>query len=239
MGALILPPDDLLVINGNFQDACKRGDYQEVIRCIEQGANEWNLGLQWACHNGNPQIIQLLLSHGARYTFGALAESCRHSDSSLFFSIIKQIGAPEDKTGCFEHACQSGNMEILTYLNQHFNDYGYQPQHDSRLEYAVRTGRLDLVQWVLSHKRKFTKSEVSSAFCVACRVGEIRIVRILIDLGAKNYNKGLQAAYNNGHTEIVKLMISLGATNYNQVVDYNTTRKTEDNSGIDPMANYY
>src|SRR5438477_322170 len=50
---------------------------------------------------------------------------------------------------------------------------------------------------------------------IACKNGDMEIVKLMISKGANNWNDGLYMACENGDMEIVKLMISEGANNWN------------------------
>lgn len=55
---------------------------------------------------------------------------------------------------------------------------------------------------------------------VAAGYGHINIVKLMLDLGANNYNKAIIEAAYYGWGDIVKLMLEKGANNYDTALSY-------------------
>jgi hypothetical protein len=73
-------------------------------------------------------------------------------------------------------------------------------------EQLYRSGDYHLI---VRLKRKYKKMHQ------ICLSGNIDVVRLMISLGATNWNNGLQGACKGGHLELVDLMISHGAYDWN------------------------
>ena len=81
---------------------------------------------------------------------------------------------------------------------------------------ACKKGQKDLIELILLHNDNSIMSnyEFINGFKYACQGGHLEIIKMMLSLGATDYNWGLQGACKGGHIEIVKMLIELGANDY-------------------------
>lgn len=108
----------------------------------------------------------------------------------------------------FLAAINEENISLLkTLTNQHNIVYYF--ISDDKFVSAITTTNLEIVNLILE---KITDVEdLYLWFYTACEKGQMNIIRILIDRGFTNWNKGLEAGSKNGQVDVVKLMLEKGA----------------------------
>ena len=160
-----------------------------------------------ACHNGQLQIVELLL-------------------------LKKQIDPNlQEKNGfnSFMLACQNGHTQIVELLLEEQVDPNVQDKNGwNAIMLACHNGQLQIVELLLKKQIDPNLQEKNgfNAFMLACEKGHIFIVRLLlmkkVDIDVQdNYGvNALMLASQNGHTQIVELLL-------NEQVDSNAQTKDE------------
>ena len=117
----------------NLADVAKRGDLEAVGRLLESGVDvdtEDNkhhaTALMWAAHEGHPDIVRLLIEHGAE-----INKRKATSETALWF------------------AAQKGQLEAMKVLVQHGADVNIIDREDgSALDIARNNGHLEIVDYL-------------------------------------------------------------------------------------------
>jgi hypothetical protein len=163
---------------------------------------ELNEALYDACVRGDELLARQLIARGAtgaRYAFG---DACESGNLALVLFLIEVIGDDRcDWDAGLYHACEKGHRELVSLmLLKGATDF------NAALAGACEGGHLDLAQMMLD------KGANEFKLFGPCYCGQPSTVRFLLDVGADNFDAGLEGACEGGHLEEAKLMIQLGAT---------------------------
>lgn len=117
----------------NLALVAKRGDLEAVVRLLESGVNvdtEDNkhhaTALMWAAHEGYPDIVRLLIEHGAE-----IDKRKATNETALWF------------------AAQKGHLEAVKVLVQHGADINIIGWEDgSALDIARKNGHLEIADYL-------------------------------------------------------------------------------------------
>lgn len=95
-----------------------------------------------------------------------------------------------------------------------YTNYSKSPKYliNTVLNYAVLTGKLDLVQSLIDKGGNLSLSS-------AVRSGNLNIVQLALEKGANDINEALYVASSYGHLNIVKYLIEKGATNIDNSIN--------------------
>lgn len=93
---------------------------------------------------------------------------------------------------------------ILTTLQNNANDC---------LFYACKLGNIDLIQFIFDNITK--EIDINYGLFGACMGGYIKIINLMIEKGANDWNKGLAFSCSGGHENISNLLIRKGASDMN------------------------
>ena len=91
--------------------ACKKKRTEVVHFLIQNGANDWNLGLDGACESGCVELIQLMIQHGADDWNRGMITACKRNFVDIF-SLMVQHGADEWEEGFF-YACKHDSIDTV------------------------------------------------------------------------------------------------------------------------------
>lgn len=165
--------------NWGLFNACLNGNLDIVELMIKHGANDWNDGLIHASHGGHLDIVQLMIEKGADDWNSAFYRACQHTDNLDVMNLLIDKGGDEfDIDQGFNNVCAIGNIDMVN-----------------------RMISLGVDDWFRGLK-------------IASMNGHYDIVELMINKGAddfKDLNIGLKFACLNGHRNIVDLMIEKGA----------------------------
>ena len=81
---------------------------------------------------------------------------------------------------------------------------------------AAQTGHMEIIEYLLPRKIYAT---YDSIMFYAANGGHIKIVKLMLEKGANNYNWAMNEASSGGHIDVVMLMLDLIREN-NIIVDY-------------------
>jgi ankyrin repeat protein len=70
----------------------------------------------------------------------------------------------------------------------------------------------------LTELKDYESRSLNDRFADASKIGDMRIVERLIELGADDYNSAMYSTASEGHKEIVERMLRLGADDYNSAM---------------------
>jgi ankyrin repeat protein len=157
-----------------------------------------NTPLKNAASNGQIEIVEMLLNHGA------MIDSTSDDGCTSLYA-----------------ACQEGHLPVVSLLiNEGANieasdDDGWRP-----LIIACKQGHLPIVDFLINKGASIEAGDVDGwrPLIIACQEGHLSVVKLLIDKGANfeasRVNNGwrpLHTAPYQGHLEIVKALIAKGA----------------------------
>lgn len=175
--------------------ACRSGPIDLVHSLIKSGARNWNGGLYYACLGGQYDIAVLMLAKGACLLNNALAGAC-HGGNYRLVSLLLDNGADQVNDG------------LILALSITFNNALQQVPNTNKDEYH------DVVALLLQQD-SITTLTLSTGLNLACALGRLNTVLLLIKYGADAWNSGLHYACQYGHYDIAKLMIDKGADTLN------------------------
>lgn len=199
--------------------AVMAGRMQTVESLIGEGAgvnasaHDGFTPLHVAAQQGNCQMVQLLLKHGAQ------------PDK---FAWINN----ENKTP-LHVAAQYGYLAVVQFLLPYYAQADiFKSPGRTPLQVAVASGYKDIVGYLLEHGAKLDQSWMCwTPLLIAVSKNNISMVQFLLDRGADaNFNGNeefslLELAASNGYREIVKLLLDYGASKIQGRVyskDYNS-----------------
>ena len=186
----------------------------DVVKAlIRLGAQVMERALTIACERGDLEIVKALLPKGPK---SAKLSEAKWSD--FFFNPFERpYGEICSKTCVMSPvsiAVRDEHLELLTWLLKGGTDVP-----TNCLHFAISKRNNSIVKLLLEHvaTANETGNEVS-ALMVACRYGDIEIIKILLSQKGANVNHknitgdfALWIAAREGHTEVVKLLIKEGA----------------------------
>jgi ankyrin repeat protein len=153
--------------------------------------------LRIACENNDIEMVRSLLKHKIDCTNGGLLEACKNGNNEIAKLLLSK--STMFFSDAIPYAYKNCSRDIVLELMDRCFGYG------DYLSNVCITGDMDLVKMALKNKKNHPD------LGCACLGGNIDVVRLMIDLGAKNYDHGLCGACEGGHINIVKMMIYLGA----------------------------
>jgi ankyrin repeat protein len=189
--------------------ACTSGNIDLVKHLLSICADSVNLDMPLAamCNDGNFQIAQLLVEHGA-YITNDLTPLIVLSGNVDFVRFILKDDSINLNT-LFSHACTIGNIEMLKIISTRgsvdWNEaigHGCLHGHKHIVEYALKTTHWHW-DWNLGLMN-------------ACRKGSIELMNFMLEKGANDYNNGLRGGCMSGNIVCIEEMVRLGAHNYDE-----------------------
>lgn len=173
-----------------WKDVCKYGNIEEIIQLLDNSIElniktYFNYGLIGACERGDLNIVNLIIEKGSK--------------------LQVQFGWGRGLIASF----YGGNIDIVKLML----DKGALPSRDE-LYLSTLSNNIEIVKLIIEKKRfddYYLQDNLKDALRGACKIGNIDIVKLIIDMGAKNWNSGLYFACMKGHLDIVKLLLEKGA----------------------------
>lgn len=215
--------------------ACQKHSLELVELCIDRGDKrslflDHGLDVSSAC--GNISIVRRLIQAGARDLKTVLMNASAMGHLDLVKFVLKEYTNYKDNETYFKNdlnyallfACQNQHLVIAEILINHGAD-----NLCSSLRYACRAYHIHVVEWICTTIS--SRSHLKHNFMISwndymgdvCFSGNLKIVNLIVDAGATNWNVGLRQvckAYcgrrirlKSPDIGVIALMIANGATN--------------------------
>ena len=184
--------------------AAFNGHRQVVHRLLAEGDSNLNVAdttgsypVAWASLNGHPEIVQLMLSRGAK---------------------VNALGGSYGNA--LQAACLRGNQKIAQALLEHGADANAQGgEYGNALEAASYEGHARVVEMLLDQGADVNAQcgKYGNALQAASCAGHEKVVQMLLDRGADvnaqggKYGNALQAASYESHENVVEILLDQGA----------------------------
>ncbi|KAL0275144.1 UNVERIFIED_CONTAM: hypothetical protein PYX00_003100 [Menopon gallinae] len=243
-------PNVELVPTRSLVEACTDGDVSTVRKLLTEGylelaqvllamhANVEDRGIKGDCtplmeaaSAGHPDIVKLLISHGAEVNAQSstgntpLMYACSGGHEAVVRVLLNHAANIEDHnenghTPLME-AASAGHVGVAKILleygagiNTHSNEF-----KESALTLACYKGHLDMVRFLLEAgaDQEHKTDEMHTALMEASMDGHVEVARLLLDSGAQvnmpqdSFESPLTLAACGGHTELALLLIERGA----------------------------
>jgi hypothetical protein len=179
-----------------FEAACLAGNTNKVLRCLQFGTPDVNVGMKLACRGGHLELVKLLIDRGANEFQHGLACACRGVGNLQVVKLMleKMSGAP---------------LEV----------WWHRTYFDIAMEEASRQGHLEIVQLLFGmdlHSKgrdDFGHTCLDACLFRACRKGHVHVARLLISYGATAFQCAFDHAFISGRLGTLQLMIDKGVKN--------------------------
>lgn len=128
---------------------------------------------------------------------------------------------------CFEKACKSGNIDLVYFIIEHYKknlnlEWNWVKLGETAFKNACSSGNFDIIDLIIDNTPTCYESfecdcgrncniDFYEGMIGASSSNQIQVVYYMIENGARNWTKCLNAACSGGHIEIVKFMIKKGA----------------------------
>ena len=188
-------PDD------GISSAAERGHVEIVKLLLEKGASA-NHGIREAAGGGQNEIVRLLLEHGADADLGLSLAAARGRPDTA--NLLLEHGAEPERA--MASAVSNGYVEIVELLHR----AGARLPQDQLLPLAVKEGQTAMVAYLAKQG-----CDPTSGLGGAIERGDIEMVRLLIENGARPGGFELRAAAQHGYAEILKLILPLAQAEIN------------------------
>ncbi|MDP1835123.1 MAG: ankyrin repeat domain-containing protein [Chlamydiales bacterium] len=234
-----------------FHHACGSGDLKlvtEILTSIQSG--RWNLvgkarnwwsnpvnipgshkqtPLHFACRNGNPEVVRLLLDNGAKVAAKTdedatpLHDACQ---SGVVETVKELIARGADITikgrwagTPLQCACSQGHGDIVKLLIQNGASVSSEPKSKSPLHIACERGNVGVMKPLLKAGADVHATDLSgnTPLHLACLYNRPELVEQLVKYGARsdvlNLGKSspLHTAARSGEVPLLKLLLEAGA----------------------------
>jgi ankyrin repeat protein len=177
------------------------GGHLKLVKIIIKNMKNNNIGLKYfplkeAAESGNKNLTLFLLNLGAKNYASATCCAAKCNNEEIFYILMNIILEKGNKLSADEYreilysSASGGNIGILNAL------INLAPKYD------VELGILDYDE-----------------IMILASIKHINIVYLMLDKGAKNYNKSLVNAVKGYNREIVELMLHTGACNYGEAIE--------------------
>lgn len=175
--------------NAGLWGACEAGNITMINLMIEKGADNFNYALISACRRGDLDIINLIINYGANdFNYGLLG-ACYGGHIDIIDMMIKK-GASNFNFG-LHGACYNGSPIGRKKMSE------FSAIYVEIIDMMVKKG-----------------ADINTGLCAACQGGNIKIIDLMIEKGANNFNLALHAACLEGNIDIIHLMIEKGASDF-------------------------
>lgn len=220
-----------------FHFACQNGWISIVEKILNNKKKYLNIDLKTlqgdtplilACQQGEKEIVELLLEHGADITTrnaddnSLLMIACRRSDQEMIKLLLDRKANFElkDKTGCtlLHWACRLGNEEIFELLIQLKANMDVIDLNGlTALHWACCGGNVKIVKRLLEKEPlkilNARTKDATTPFMLACLHNRQPVIELLLSLGAdkdlvnlKGY-KAFHHACEGGNLELVEMFL--------------------------------
>jgi ankyrin repeat protein/GTPase SAR1 family protein len=206
--------------------ACEDNNLSMVKTLIDCGAdpnarnNKGITPLHIACQLGNLSMVKTLIDSGANLEnkdargYTPLALAVLNDHKGTVSALVKEFGCDPNDGVSLHVACREGNLDIVSILICLGADVGNTGvRGNTPLHEAIRTE--NVAQTLLKHKSNpnARNNQGITPLHIACGLGNMSMVKTLIDCGANLENKNasgytpLALAVRNGHKGIVSALV--------------------------------
>jgi len=201
------------MIRSRLSVACEKGNLNEVIRLLNNGAiidDGYHNPMTRACDKGHLHVVKYLISKGADIHFAngfPLRMACQGNHLELVKYLVEEhnihIHGFVDEP--LLDSCYWGHYEIVKYLIE--KGANMHASNEYCLRKASEDGELEMVKFLISKGANiYTMDDFETALYLSCKYGKFEVVKYLIKMGANIYendNQNIEIACENGHVSIV------------------------------------
>ena len=190
--------NDENIYNEAMIEAAKEGHADIVKLMINKGANHFNNTMREAARKGHTDIVKLMIEKGATEFNGAMEAASAGGHMDIVKLMIEK-GA-YNFNGAVYFAIAKGHMDIVKLLIQKgakiFNEYIYM---------AIRYRNMDMLKLLLKNT-KLEINEINRAMITAAQEGELSIVKLMVEKGATDFYKAIEAAEKRRNMNIIEYL---------------------------------
>jgi len=210
-------------INTCFKLASESNDVSLITYFLQKGATNLEYGIYAAAAIGDINLFNLLVSShinllNDKILNKAVAIAAENNHLPLIKLLISQavLGRLTLNSNTIDNALLSavknGNLELVKYL------LTFEPHTiDVPLYHASRGGYKDIVNLLIDSGINFNPNDILAG---AAKGGHIDLINLARELGANDYQEGLNMAAQGGHRNVVDYFIKLGANDLNSALEY-------------------
>ena len=202
-----------------FCFACYGGNILLAEMCRQRGKITWlERGFYLASQMGHINMVQWLLSQGARYVNWAAETACKNGHYSVF-CLLADTCEINQWNDVYINCCVSGNLRLMRKCEEYVKNSKDEIHWDEAFETICENGHIHLFDYVHMRlleymlKLKLNIHNIhdiydthNRALATACRGGWWDIVYTLINLGANDYITAMRHACEGGHIDLAKNM---------------------------------
>lgn len=190
-------------LNKGLVGACRRNRDSIIKLMIEKGATDWNGGLIGACDGGHMHIVKLMIEKGATNLTDGLIVACAKNYPKI--------------------------AEYIMTLNNHHYDYDYDDDYNTILLNASMKGQHEIVKLFVPCDTEVM--DIDGAISLACYNRHIKVVKILLNAGAKVYDEDVIKVCKGDSMELAQLVIRNNSSELTSYVLDEALYKNRHNNG--------
>ncbi len=202
-----------------FQEGVDHGYYIAVnIRRNELAKKFIDLGAEvdfyHAAKTYNRDIMIYLIKQGVEDWNSGLFGAIRGKHDKLITYFLRK-GANDWVLASY-HAAYVGDKKLFKTFLDKTDMLTFDQAVDKGLEGAVYGNHLELIEWLSSLANQ---DELDNALATASENGNLKVVKFLMEKGAKDIESGLERACDGGQAEMADFFIQQGARNFNLALE--------------------
>jgi hypothetical protein len=192
--------------NGCLEYACENGQLEIINLVLAKGANNFTLGFNAACFRGRIDIARMMLEKGAIPTDESLLDACWGGNEEIV-DLVMSRGISNWNFG-LNGACRNGNIGlILRLIELGANNFS------NGIEEACLFGHKDVVELMIANESPETRARaLNRGLYAACFTGKREFVDFIICKGANNWGFVFPVACRSHNLELVQFIYSKGIT---------------------------
>ncbi len=172
---------------------------------IELGYGDLNDGLYSACRLGDITYLNYVIEQGANDWNIGLIGACMNDQVELAKLMIDK-GA-NDWNGTLDEAIDANSFQIILLMLERIPMDLVYDVCEENIEFMISLMEYDVdLNKLLA---RFDHDYWTDALCLACRRGNIRIITLIMSMGAKVSNETLHDACESGNIDVVNLIMPL------------------------------
>lgn len=204
--------EDIYLYDHGLEGACEGGHMKIIEIMISKGAKNWQNGMEYACKGGNMDIVKFMISKGIYNVYRGFSSACEGGNLELVEFLVNKYAndwiGPNNMhiSDGFISACKNGHSNIVKYMitkGYIDSDRGYRGFDEACIE-----GRTEIVGLIIN----LINVDLNLYIRVACKLGHIGVVKLLIEHGANDFTGCMYEACERGCIEITELLIANGDT---------------------------